>query len=189
MSKSFAYCRGCGRPVDLEARKCPKCGLLNPVKKSQLLKWAIWVLVAAAAGYALFLLLASRDPVATRPAEAQQAGTPDPQAGVVPEATTPSVVVGPAKREPAGPYDGPSRRAAEAYVRDQIESPQSASFSGPDETTTEPLQDGPPNQWVVKGHVESQDPSGGVLRNYYEVVIEFEGGRPNSPRLVSSIVQ
>ena len=68
LSKSLAYCRGCGRPVDRETTKCPKCGLSRPLQKSNFLKWALLVLVAIAAGYA-FILPREPDPPATQSAE------------------------------------------------------------------------------------------------------------------------
>jgi hypothetical protein len=74
-------------------------------------------------------------------------------------------------------------------VRDQLESPETAVFSGGDETRTGPLKGGPPNQWLVQGHVDSTDiVTGAVIRRRYEVVVEFEDGEPDSVRMVSAVI-
>lgn len=191
----IGHCRGCGRALDRNAKTCPKCGLSNPVRGGgHFVTWVVALLVAIGAVSALVLTLQAPDQPSVKPAAETQPQVPDQPTNVAPTPATPAVPVAPeAPVQGAAPgvdqYDGLARRVAEAYIRGQLEVPQSAEFSIYDETEVSLLPDGPPNQRLVQGYVTSKDILGTTTRKRYEVVIEFGGGKPPSYSVVSSVMQ
>lgn len=194
MSKVIGHCRGCGRALDRDAKKCPKCGLSNPVPRSHFVRWTLLLLVVIAAVSLLILTLQTPDRPPTRSPVQPQTRSADEGANAPATPTTPAVPGVPGARIEAAPqpgdqYDGPARRAAHAFILNQLEVPQSASFSEYDDTIVEWPQDGPLNQRRVQGYVESQDLLGNKTRKRFDVVVEFPGGNPRSSSVVSSVVE
>lgn len=183
MAKSLGFCRQCSRAIDPRSKTCPHCGISQPVRQRTFLKPVLWLLAALAVGYAVVLFGPTDTPRAPDSAEDRR------PAAVTRDATRETVAPPQVNRKSAEAYDSRARAAARDYVREQLESPDTAVFSGGDETQAGPLEGGPPNQWLVKGYVDSTDiVSGAVARKRYEVVVEFEDGRPDSVRMVSAVI-
>jgi hypothetical protein len=68
--------------------------------------------------------------------------------------------------------------ACEQFVEDRLKSPGTAEFTDQTETN-----DGV--EWTSIGSVDSQNTFGGVVRNDYVCVVQYEGGEDESYSLVS----
>lgn len=163
---ALVACKECGKEISKKAEACPHCGF-KPKRTSLFTK-----IVAVVFVLPVFLAVMFG---------AGQSGSSSSSPPLTPEQIA-------AKRESElqDQRESYARIIAERAITQRLKAPSTADFSGYSDTQVGPLKDGGPNKWIVKGYVDSQNSFGAMLRNNYQVIIEFEEAKHDSSRIVSA---
>lgn len=162
---SLIKCNECSNVVSSTAKACPNCGA--KVKKGSVLRTLLFAIFGIPLTVGII-------------------------AAVVGEADTVSTNASSTNTAQASAINLDDRRTsfariiAEREVKSRLKAPRGAKFSGIAETEVGKLKDGTSNEWIVKGHVDAENSFGAVIRNHYQVVIEFEEGKYDSSRTKSA---
>lgn len=163
---ALVNCRECGNSVSDSAKTCPRCGA-KVKKKSGLLKLLATGVVSLVALMTIGGLLS----------DGSSSSTPQ---------TSPETLERQRAKELDANRESHARIIAEREIRARLKAPRGAKFSGYSSTKVGKLSGGTANEWVVQGYVDAENSFGAMLRNNYQVIIEFEEGKYDSSRTKSA---
>lgn len=159
-------CKECGKQISKSAASCPNCGH----KQKKRSGFARLLGMSILGTFALVAVI-----VAVNPEAGSSSAT----------VKTPEQIAAEEKSKLDSSRGSYARIIVEREITKQLKAPSGAKFSGYSETTVANLRGGGPNDWIVRGHVDSQNSFGAMLRNNYQVILQFEEGKDNSYRIKS----
>lgn len=159
---ALVECKECGKAISKSAKTCPNCGHTQK-KRSSFGKLLGTCILGTFAVIAIAISL-------------------NPDAGAPPIPKTPEQIAAEQKAKLDNQRESYARIIAEREITSRLKAPASAKFSGVRDTQVGPLRGGTPDEWIVRGHVDSQNSFGATLRSNYQVIIEFEEGKYDSSR-------
>ena len=157
-------CKDCGHEVSKKAKTCPSCGVSKPAVKSVGLGK---LFLLGIFGFFVYMV----------------AFGPDTGSSYKAQPKTAEQIAAEKRRKLESRRESYAIIIAEQEMSKRLKAPATADFSSVLDTRIAHLRGGGPNDWIVKGYVDAQNSFGAMIRNNYQVVIEFEEGKHDSYRI------